>query len=147
MKVPINMGVKGKVTATLTNIETGEKQEVKGDNLILNHYLDWAMERGLGILGTTTFDRCYIGTGATPPRPDDAIFNGVELAVSSVSELVKDLTPTDGQVLEEVKIIENMGVSNNNSLAIPPDGKILVVASKGQTFQGLGHFWLMRIIL
>jgi len=30
MRVPINMGVKGRVTATLTNIETGEKQEVKG---------------------------------------------------------------------------------------------------------------------
>ena len=140
MRIPINMGVKGKVTATLTNIETGEKQEVKGDNLILNHYLDWAMERGLGVLGTVTFDRCYIGTGATPPRPDDTIFNGVELAVSSVSELVKDLTPTNGQILEEVKIIENMGVSNENGLAITPDGKILVVASEGTDFPGLRAF-------
>ncbi|NLC52336.1 MAG: hypothetical protein GX764_08565, partial [Firmicutes bacterium] len=139
MRVPINMGVKGKVTATLTNIETGEKQEVRGDNLILNHYLDWAMTQGLGILGTTTFNRCYIGTGATPPRPDDTIFNGVELAVSSVSELVKNLTPVE-QVLEEVKIIENVGVSNNNSLAITPDGKILVVASEGTDFPGLRAF-------
>src|SRR5690606_38200829 len=94
MRVPINMGVKGKVTATLTNIETGEKQEVKGDNLILNHYLDWAMEQGLGILGDITFNRCYIGTGDTPPQPEDTTFNGTQLAVSSVSELVKDLTPT-----------------------------------------------------
>ncbi len=30
MRVPINMGVKGRVTATLTNTKTGEKQEVKG---------------------------------------------------------------------------------------------------------------------
>ena len=36
MRIPVNMGVKGRVTATLTNTETGEKQEVKGDNLILN---------------------------------------------------------------------------------------------------------------
>ena len=60
MRIPINMGVKGKVTATLTNTETGEKQKVKGDNLILNHYLDWAMTQGLGILGTTTFNRCIL---------------------------------------------------------------------------------------
>jgi len=51
MRVPINMGVKGRVTATLTNTETGERKEVKGDNLILNHYLDWSMTQGLGIWG------------------------------------------------------------------------------------------------
>ena len=140
MRVPINMGIKGKVTATLTNIETGEKQEVKGDNLILNHYLDWAMTQGLGILGTTTFNRCYIGTGDTPPQPGDTTFNGTQLAMSAESELVKDLIPTNRQILEEVKIIENMGVSNENSLAITPDGKILVVASEGTDFPGLRAF-------
>ncbi len=139
MRVPINMGVKGKVTATLTNTKTGEKREVKGDNLILNHYMDWAMERGLGILGTTTFDRCYIGTSDVPPQPTDTTFVGTQLAMSATSELVKDLTPT-GRVLEEVRIIENMGVSNENSLAITPDGKILVVASEGTDFPGLRAF-------
>ena len=140
MRIPINMGVKGRVTATLTNTKTGEKQEVKGDNLILNHYLDWAMEQGRGVLGTTAFDRCYIGTGDTPPQPDDTTFNGTQLAMSESSVLVKDLTPTNRQILEEVKIIENMGVSNNNSLAITPDGKILVVASEGIDFPGLRAF-------
>lgn len=139
MRIPVNMGVKGRVTATLTNTKTGEKQEVKGDNLILNHYLDWAMERGLGVLGTTTFDRCYIGTSDVPPQPTDTTFVGTQLAMSASSELVKDLTPID-QVLEEVKIIENVGVSNNNSLAITPDGKILVVASEGTDFPGLRAF-------
>jgi len=139
MRIPINMGVKGRVTATLTNTETGEKQEVKGDNLILNHYLDWAMERGLGILGNITFNRCYIGTSDVPPQPTDTAFIGTQLAMSATSTLVKDLTPI-GQILEEVKIIENMGVSNENSLAITPDGKILVVASEGTDFPGLRAF-------
>jgi len=129
MRVPINMGVKGKVIATLTNIETGEKQEVKGDNLILNHYLDWAMERGLGILGPETFNRCYIGTGATPPRPDDTIFNGVELAMSSVSELVKDVERR--LRIEQVNLIQEIGVGNANSLAVTPDENILIVAANG----------------
>ena len=139
MRIPINMGVKGRVTATLTNTETGEKQEVKGDNLILNHYLDWAMTQGLGILGTTTFNRCYIGTSDVSPQPTDTTFVGTQLAMSAVSKLVKDLTPVR-QVLEEVKIIENMGVSNENSLAITPDGEILVVASDGTDFPGLRAF-------
>lgn len=140
MRIPINMGVKGRVTATLTNTETGEKQEVKGDNLILNHYLDWAMTQGLGILGNTTFNRCYIGTSDIPPQPTDTTFVGTQLAMSATSELVKDLTSTTGQILEEVKIIENVGVSNENSLAITPDGKILVVASEGTDFPGLRAF-------
>ncbi len=139
MRIPINMGVKGRVTATLTNTETGERKEVKGDNLILNHYLDWAMERGLGILGTTTFDRCYIGTSDVPPQPTDTTFVGTQLAMSAESKLVKDLTPTE-QILEEVKIIENIGASNENGLAITPDGKILVVASDGTDFPGLRAF-------
>ncbi len=146
MRIPINMGVKGRVTATFTNTETGEKQEVKGDNLILNHYLDWAMERSLGVLGGVTFNRCYIGNGDTPPQPGDTTFNGTQLAMSASSNLAKDLTPL-GQILEEVKTIENMGVSNENSLAITPDGKILIVASDGTDFPGLRAFWSMRIIL
>lgn len=140
MRIPINMGVKGRVTAILTNMETGEKQEVKGDNLILNHYLDWAMTQGLGILGNTTFDRCYIGTSDVPPQPTDTTFVGTQLAMSATSTFVKGLTSPSGQILEEVKIIENMGVSNENSLAITPDGKILVVASDGINFPGLRAF-------
>ncbi len=129
MKVPINMGVKGKVTATLTNIETGEKQEVKGDNLILNHYLDWAMEQGLGILGAQTFNRCYIGTGNTPPQPGDTTFNGTQLAMSAVSELVKDLDPNIK--IEQVNLIQEIGVGNLNGLAVTPDENILIVAVDG----------------
>ena len=129
MRVPINVGVKGKVTATLTNIKTGEKQEVKGDNLILNHYLDWAMERGLGVLGTTTFDRCYIGTGDIPPQPGDTIFNGTELAMSASSVLVKDVERSPR--IEQVNLIQEIGVGNTNSLAVTPDENILIVAADG----------------
>jgi len=129
MRVPINIGVKGKVTATLTNIETGEKQEVKGDNLILDHYMDWSMTRGLGILGPVTFDRCYIGTGDTSPQPDDTTFNGTQLAMSAASELVKDLDPT--HKIEQVNLIQEIGVGNTNSLAVTPDENILIVAADG----------------
>ncbi len=131
MRVPINMGVKGKVTATLTNIKTGEKQEVKGDNLILNHYLDWAMERGLGVLGTVTFDRCYIGTGDTPPQPGDTTFNGTQLAMSASSVLVKDIERSPR--IEQVNLIQEIGVGNSNSLAVTPDENILIVAAPGDT--------------
>lgn len=129
MRIPINMGVKGRVTATLTNTETGEKQEVKGNNLILNHYLDWAMEQGLGILGTATFNRCYIGTGDTPPQPGDTTFNGTQLAMSASSVLVKDVG--SNSKIEQVNLIQEIGVSNYNSLAVTPDENILIVAADG----------------
>ena len=131
MRVPINMGVKGKVTATLTNIETGERQEVKGDNLILNHYLDWAMEQGLGILGGTTFYRCYIGTGNTPPQPGDTTFNGTQLATSASRVLVKDVGRSPK--IEQVSLIQGIGVSDYNSLAVTPDENILIVGINGAT--------------
>ncbi len=131
MRIPINMSVKGRVTATLTNTETGEKQEIKGDNLILNHYLDWAMTQGLGILGTTAFDRCYIGTGDTPPQPGDTTFNGTQLAVSSSSSLVKNVdSPT---TLELIKSFPEIGVGNINQLALTPDNEILLVGNRSAT--------------
>jgi hypothetical protein len=131
MRIPINMGVKGRVTATLTNTETGEKQEVKGDNLILNHYLDWAMERGLGILGSTTFNRCYIGTSNVPPQPTDTTFVGTQLAMSASSALVKDMVPT--LKIEQVNLNQGVGVSDYNSLAVTPDENILIVGINGDT--------------
>ena len=131
MRIPINMGVKGRVTATLTNTKTGEKQEVKGDNLILNHYLDWAMTQGLGILGGTTFYRCYIGTGDTPPQPGDTTFNGTQLAMSTSRVLVKDVRRSPK--IEQVSLIQGIGVSDYNSLAVTPDENILIVAVSGAT--------------
>ena len=109
MRIPINMGVKGRVTATLTNTETGERQEVKGNNLILNHYLDWAMTQGLGILGDTTFNRCYIGTSDVPPQPTDTTFVGTQLAVSSESELIKSVK------LPTIANLESYIVSNKEA--------------------------------
>ena len=131
MRIPMNMGVKGRVTATLTNTETGEKQEVKGDNLILNHYLDWAMERGLGILGTITFNRCYIGTSDVPPQPTDTTFVGTQLAMSASSVLVKDVGLNTK--IEQVNLIQGIGVSDYNSLAVTPDENILIVGVSGDT--------------
>jgi len=128
MRIPLNMGVKGRVTVTLTNTETGERQEVKGDNLILNHYLDWAMTQGLGILGTTTFNRCYIGTGDTPPQPEDTTFNGTQLAMSASSVLTKDLNAVD-QKLEVLGTIRNLDIAAPGGLAVTPDEEILLVGN------------------
>lgn len=127
MRIPINMGVKGRVTATLTNTETGEKQEVKGNNLILNHYLDWAMTQGLGVLGTTTFNRCYIGTGDTPPQPTDTTFNGTQLAVSSSSTLV-DSSISPRSKFEVLNVISGLDIGNSQCIAITPDGEMLILA-------------------
>ncbi len=134
MRIPINMGVKGRVTATLTNTETGERKEVKGDNLILNHYLDWAMERGLGILGDTTFNKCYIGTSDVPPQPTDTTFVGTQLAMSAESVLVKTIKNVESSPkIEQVNLIQEIGVSNKNSLAVTPDENILIVGVDGSS--------------
>ncbi len=127
MRIPINMGVKGRVTATLTNTETGEKQEVKGDNLILNHYLDWAMERGLGVLGTTTFNRCYIGTSDVPPQPTDTTFVGTQLAMSAVSDLVKGINPV--AYVEPLYVDDKIVVGNDRQMVITPDEMFLLVGN------------------
>lgn len=128
MRIPINMGVKGRVTATLTNMETGEKQEVKGDNLILNHYLDWAMERGLGILGGTTFYRCYIGTSDVPPQPTDTTFVGTQLAMSSTGVLSKGLYQSGTKA--DLKLIrEDLQVAQRGALAATPDGRLVFINS------------------
>ncbi len=127
MRIPINMGVKGKVTATLTNVETGEKQEVKGDNLILNHYLDWAMTQGLGILGDTTFNRCYIGTSDVPPQPTDTTFVGTQLAMSAESKLVKGINLV--KYVEPLYIDDNIvvGVGKDKQMVVTPDDMFLLV--------------------
>ena len=127
MRIPINMGVKGKVTATLTNVETGEKQEVKGDNLILNHYLDWAMTQGLGILGNTTFNRCYIGTSDVPPQPTDTTFVGTQLAMSAESKLVKGINLV--KYVEPLYIDDNIvvGVGKDKQMVVTPDDMFLLV--------------------
>ena len=56
INIPIDMEVRAKATLNLTNTETGKVQTMSmgaPEGMILNHYLDWAMERGLGLLGTT----------------------------------------------------------------------------------------------
>ena len=127
MRIPVNMGVKGRVTATLTNTETGEKQEVKGDNLILNHYLDWAMTRGLGILGNITFDRCYIGTSDVSPQPTDTTFVGTQLAMSATSNLVKGVNFV--KYVEPLYIDDNIvvGVGKDKQMVVTPDDMFLLV--------------------
>lgn len=130
MRIPLNIGVKGRVTATLTNTETGEKQEVRGDNLILNDYLNRAMTSGLGLLGTHTFDRCYVGDGDTLPQPGDMGLSGSQLAMSSSSELISDVTNVSFK-LNEVLKIEAFGVGNQEQLALTPDGEILLVGGEG----------------
>lgn len=138
MRIPINMGVKGRVTATLTNTETGDVKQVKGDNLILNHYLDWAMTQGLGVLGTTTFNRCYIGTSDVPPQPTDTTFVGTQLAVSSSSVGVK--TTSKKHLFEDLASITNLSVNSTQGLAVTSDWSLCIISSISDEFPGLRAF-------
>ncbi len=131
INIPIDMEVRAKATLNLTNTETGEVQTMSmgaPEGMILNHYLDWAMERGLGLLGTTTFDRCYLGTGDTPVQPTDIGLSGSRLAVSSSSVLTKGFTGVN-QKFKHLNTIEGLGVGNTNQLAVTSDESILVVGS------------------
>ena len=129
MELPINFDIKTKANLTLTNTETGEVQTMQMDapqGMVLNHYLDWAMERGLGLLGTTTFNRCYLGTGNAPAQPTDTGLRGSQLAMSSSSTLTKDLTPVD-QKLEVLGTVEGLDIGAPGCLAVTPDEEILLV--------------------
>lgn len=140
INIPIDMEVKAKATLNLTNTETGEVQTMSmgaPEGMILNHYLDWAMERGLGLLGTTTFDRCYLGTGDTPVQPTDTGLSGSQLAVSSSSVLTKDLTGVN-QKFEYLNTIEGLGIGNVNQLAVTSDESILLVGVDASTEEVAG---------
>ncbi len=133
INIPIEMGIKSKANLTLTNTKTGEVQTMSmgaPQGMILDHYLDWAMERGLGLLGTVTFNRCYLGTGDTPVQPTDTGLSGSQLAMSSSSVLAKDLTAVN-QKFEHLNTIEGLGIGNTNQLAVTSDESILLVGVGG----------------
>lgn len=140
INIPIDMEVRAKATLNLTNTETGEVQTMSmgaPEGMILNHYLDWAMERGLGLLGTTTFNRCYLGTGDTPVQPTDTGLSGSQLAVSSSSVLTKGFTNVN-QKFEHLNTIEGLGVGNTNQLAVTSDESILLVGVNPNTEEVAG---------
>lgn len=142
INIPIDMGIKPKVTLNLTNTKTGEVQTMSmgaPEGMILNHYLDWAMERGLGLLGTTTFNRCYLGTGDTPVQPTDTGLSGSQLAVSSSSVLTTSVKNTNIK-FEDVGNVPGVGVSSVQGLAISPDEEILIVGADGTNYPGLRAF-------
>lgn len=139
MRIPINMGVKGRVTATLTNTETGEKQEVKGNNLILDDYADWVFTRGIGILNTTAFNRCHIGTGDSPPQPSDKGLQGSSLAVSSSPVIVQSVVPTNKIDFQYIREHKNMFASDCDGIAISEDG-LLYVGSDGVNRPGISVY-------
>src|SRR5690554_6505496 len=131
INIPSEMGIKPKATLNLTNTKTGEVQTMSmgaREGMSLDHYLDRAMERGLGLLGTDTFDRCYLGTGNTPVQPTDTGLSGSQLAMSSSSVLTKCLTDVN-QKFEHLNTIEGLGVGNDNQLAVTSDESILLVGS------------------
>jgi hypothetical protein len=141
INIPIDMEVKVKATLNLTNTETGEVQTMSigaPEGMILNHYLDWAMERGLGLLGTTTFNRCYLGTGNTPVQPTDTGLSGSQLAMSSSSVLTKNLdNPLD---YEHLNTIEGLNPSLFEGLASTLDENLLIVADDTSASGGLQVF-------
>ncbi|NLK40419.1 MAG: hypothetical protein GX303_09330, partial [Clostridiales bacterium] len=129
INIPIEMEVRAKATLNLTNTKTGEVQTMSmgaPEGMILDHYLDWAMQRGLGLLGETTFNRCYLGTGDTPVQPTDTGLSGSQLAVSSSSTLTKDLTPVN-QKLEVLGTVEGLDIGAPGCLAVTSDEEILLV--------------------
>jgi len=143
INIPIDMEVRAKATLNLTNTETGEVQTMSmgaPEGMILDHYLDWAMQRGLGLLGTVTFDRCYLGTGDTPVQPTDTGLSGSQLAMSSSSVLTKGLTDLS-QKFEHLNTIEGLGVGNTNQLAVTSDESILLVGSNS----GLRAFLINKV--
>ena len=131
INIPIEMGIKPKATLNLTNTVTGEVQTMSmgaPEGMILDHYLDWAMQQGLGLLGTVTFNRCYLGTGNTPVQPTDTGLSGSQLAMSSSSVLTKDLNVVD-QKLEVLGTIENLDIAAPGGLAATSDEEILLVGN------------------
>lgn len=127
MNIPVKFGVRGKVKATLTDTRDGSKREIKGNNLILDHYMDRAMDSGLGILGTQPFAGCHIGTGDTPPSPSDQGLKGTTLASSTSPVTTKDVALPEPLIL--AGSFENIEVGPIRCLAITPDEEILLVGS------------------
>jgi hypothetical protein len=140
INIPIDMEVRAKATLNLTNTETGEVQTMSmgaPEGMILDHYPDWAMQRGLGLLGDVTFNRCYLGTGDTPVQPTDTGLSGSQLAMSSSSVLTKGLTDLS-QKFEHLNTIEGLGVGNTNQLAVTSDESILLVGVNPSTEEVAG---------
>ena len=117
------MGIKGEVTAVLTDIRNGSKKVFTQDNLILNHFLDRWFTQNVTLLSASTMNTCVLGADDTPPTPSDTALGGTTLASSSAGTTVyADAAPNEK--LPDLSTLLGTGYG----CAFSPDGKYLAVA-------------------
>jgi 6-phosphogluconolactonase (cycloisomerase 2 family) len=117
------MGIKGEVTAVLTDIRNGSKKVFTQDNLILNHFLDRWFTQNVVLLSENTMNTCVLGTDDTPPTPSDTALGGTTLASSNAGTTVyADAAPNEK--LPNLPALPDTG----QDCAFSPDGKYLAVA-------------------
>lgn len=88
MTVKLNLGAKGRIKATLTDVRDGSKQVIEQDNLLLNGIFNRWFTQNISLLSANTLNTCFLGTGNTPPTPADTGLSGGTLASSSAGRNV-----------------------------------------------------------
>ena len=112
------MGIKGEVTAVLTDTRNGSKKVFTQDNLILNHFLDRWFTQNVTLLSENTMNTCVLGTDDTPPTPSDTALGGTTLALSNAGTTVyADEAPDEK--LPSLSRLPGAG----QGCAFSPDGK------------------------
>ena len=112
------MGIKGEVTAVLTDIRNGSKKVITQDNLILNHFLDRWFTQNVTLLSANTMNTCLLGTDDTPPTPSDTALGGTTLASNNTGTTVyADEAPS-----EKLPALSELP-GDGNGCSFSPDGK------------------------
>ena len=123
------MGIKGEVTAVLTDTRNGSKKVITQDNLILNHFLDRWFTQNVTLLSASTMNTCVLGTDDTPPTPSDTALGGTTLASSNAGTTVyADEVPSEK--LPAFSALGGTGYGCSFSL----DGKYLAAAHGGSPY-------------
>ncbi|HHV42121.1 MAG TPA: WD40 repeat domain-containing protein, partial [Clostridiaceae bacterium] len=122
MQIPVKVGVKGKIKATLTDTRTGQKEIFEQDNLLLDSFLDRWFTQNVILLSASTMNTCLLGTDDTPPTPSDTALGGTTLASSSAGTTVyADVAPNEK--LPALSALPGEG----NGCSFSPDSKYLAV--------------------
>jgi WD40 repeat protein len=132
MNLNFDFGIQGKVKYELIDTRTGEVEETRENNMLLDSYLDGIFNSRRGLLDEEIFDMCYLGDSDIAPSRSQLGLQGSILASSSPLEKVED----------------NLGLLRNNnqlittftghsstikSVAFSPDGTKVVSGSDDST--------------
>ena len=132
MNLNFDFGIQGKVKYELIDTRTGEVEETRENNMLLDSYLDGIFNSRRGLLDEEIFDMCYLGDSDIAPSRSQLGLQGSILASSSPLEKVED----------------NLGLLRNNnqlittftghssivySVAFSPDGTKVVSGSYDNT--------------